>query len=173
MKALFIADIHGCFSNLELIEKIMNSCDIDHLYVLGDIFHSSYTKENIVFSNSKVIEFLNKFKDKMTLMRGNCDLEDNGFNLIDDYLKISLDNNEVYITHGDYYNHEDGFDFDDKIVILGHYHRPFVKKNNCTFICVGSISIPRDSNCGYAIYENNEILLYDIYGDLINGVNIS
>ena len=74
MKILFISDIHGVPDNLKYIEGIIDNKKITKLVALGDLYYNDlpYTedKENKAL---KVKEFLNKYKDILICMRGNCD----------------------------------------------------------------------------------------------------
>lgn len=74
MKMLFISDIHGIPDNLEYIERIIIDKKIDKLVVLGDLYYNDlpYTEEN-ENKAQKVKEFLNKHKNILICMRGNCD----------------------------------------------------------------------------------------------------
>ena len=60
------------------------------------------------------------------------------------------------------------------ILIYGHEHIPYIKeKDGKVFINVGSISLPRqNNNPTYAIYNNKEVIIYDIYDNIVDSIKI-
>jgi len=60
------------------------------------------------------------------------------------------------------------------ILVYGHEHYPFIeKKNDMTFINVGSISEPRrESEASYGIYFDKTFTIYGISGKEINKVSL-
>ncbi len=71
MKLMFISDIHGDLNNLEKCITIFNKIEADKLIILGDTSGSYYDD-----TNSLIAEALNNIKDKVEVIRGNCDPED-------------------------------------------------------------------------------------------------
>ena len=150
MKIIFISDIHGQIENLKKI-----SFDCDKLVVLGDLFGYSYK------DNDFIINFLKKNKERLVLLKGNCDnsefldlLQINYY----DYYDLRVDDVAIRCTHG---NKDYLGDFD--VLVFGHKHYPFIEKGNVIKICVGSLSSPRNgSNYSYCIYENKCFRLIDI-----------
>lgn len=60
------------------------------------------------------------------------------------------------------------------VLVYGHEHIPYIKKNeNMVYINVGSISLPKDNNNPtYAIYENKNITIYDVYENIIDSIDL-
>lgn len=170
MKVIFISDIHGIKTNLELIKPIIDDCD--KLVVLGDLYYiGPRNKINNDYDILYIQEFLTNYKDKIICMRGNCDSEVDikisDFVINEGISYLNLDNNDIYITHGDFYNSNYNKIKENSILIYGHEHIPYIKNiDNKHFICVGSISIPRNNKATYLIYENNRFNLYNIDGDI-------
>lgn len=171
MKILFISDIHGISTNLDYIRKLDKSNNFNKIVILGDIF---YGGPSFYETNTQDIcgvkEFINDYKDKIIAVKGNCDSDvDMKANdiILTDLSLINVDGENLYITHGNKYNNIKNERFKDKngILLFGHKHIPFIEKeNNMIYVCVGSISLPRNnSKPSYAIYENKTITLYDIY----------
>lgn len=167
MKVLFISDIHGIDININKIEKVIVSKNIDKIICLGDILNPYY-------SNS-VIDFLDKYRGILLCMKGNCDsdLDEKEYNQISGLYKINLDGIDIYLNHGHEYN-IDKSNFDGDILIYGHKHIPYIrKKDKKLYICVGSISLPRDDNGEtYMIYENKDFKIYDMDGNIIDEIEI-
>ncbi len=167
MKVLFISDIHGLDINLRKIEEVIIDKKIDKIICLGDVLNPYYS--------NKVIDFFNKYKDILICMRGNCDsdLDEKEFNQISGLYKMNLDEMDVYLNHGHEYN-IDKDNFNGEILIYGHRHIPYIRKiDNKVFICVGSISLPRDDNGStYMIYDNKTFIIYDMNNNVIDGIKI-
>lgn len=179
MKMLFISDIHGISDNLEYIERIIIDKKIDKLVVLGDLYYNDlpYTEEN-ENKAQKVKDFLNKHKNILICMRGNCDsivdVMSSEFLIIDGLSLIYIDDLNIYLNHGHIYNKNKNKGFNKGILVYGHEHIPYIeKKDNMIYINVGSISLPRDGNDPtYMIYENKEFTIYDIYGNIVSNFRI-
>lgn len=180
MRLLFISDIHGISTNLEYIRELDNKNKFDKIVILGDIY---YGGPSFYETNTQDIlgvkEFINFYKDKIIAVRGNCDsdvdMKANNI-VISDLTLINVDGIDLYLTHGNKYSNIKNERFKDKsgVLLFGHKHVPFIEKeDNMIYICVGSISLPRNnSNPSYAIYENKTIILYDIFDNVIDKVNL-
>lgn len=172
MKILFISDIHGKLDNLKYIEELERCNNFDRIVVLGDLCSYSSYQDSI-----DVIEFLNKYLNKLIIIRGNCD-SDFIMKLINtstpDSIELNVDNLKLYLTHGHLYNYSKNYKYHNGILIYGHEHIPYIKKkDDMIYICVGSISLPRgNSRPSYLIYENNKFTLYDINKNIIEEVEV-
>ena len=156
MKAIFISDIHGQSNYLKHIERIIKEKRIDKLYILGDLFLGGYDIHD-------VYEFLEKYKNITTCMKGNCDFNtDLPVKLEEGIKEIKLDDLKVFITHGHMLPFYKDI-YDGSILIYGHKHIPSIEIiNNTTYINVGSISKPRDGKLPtYMLYENHEFIILD------------
>ena len=161
MKALFISDIHGNQDNLSLLPN-----DFDLLIVLGDLFGWNS------FDNKQIIDYLNNYKDRLVLLKGNCDnydyIKELGFTCHEVY-NLRLDNINITCLHGNNFN----YDLND-IIIFGHKHYSLIKnEHHKTYICVGSISEPRNGSMpSYMIYENNVFTIYDVNQNLVEEIKL-
>lgn len=168
MKLMFISDIHGIKSNLEIVKEKFIEHKCDKLIVLGDLYYiGPRNKMQEEYDILTVQEFLNYFKDKLICLRGNCDSEVDllvsDFPIINDLGLISVDNNEIYLTHGHLYN-ENNWAKENSILVYGHLHIPFIKEiGNNLYINPGSISLPKGGNVPtYLVYDNNNFIIYDL-----------
>ena len=173
MKLLFISDIHGIKSNLEIIKNKFNEFNCDKLIVLGDLYYlSHYFRDNEDYDVQYVKDFLESFKDKLLCIRGNCDSDEDinasSFNIIDEISSLQLENKELYLTHGHIYN-EKNWKKDNSILVFGHYHIPFIlEEGTKLFINPGSISQPRNNNPTYLYFDGKEFIIYDIYDKIVD-----
>lgn len=173
MKIMFISDIHGINTNLKKIEKKYAELKCDKLVVLGDLYYiGPRNKMQEDYNIPAVEEFLNSFKDNLICIKGNCDSEVDkmisSFPIINELGLISVDNNDIYLTHGHIYN-ETNWEKENSILVYGHFHRPFIKEvDNKLFINPGSISLPKgENNPTYLIYDNNNFTIYDFEDKVI------
>ena len=110
-------------------------------------------------------------------MRGNCDsdvdVKVSDFPICNNLSSIFVDEINIYITHCNEYNSKKNNKFNSKgVLVYGHEHVPYIyKKDNMVYICVGSISLPREnSNASYMIYENKKFTLYDVNNEIIDSI---
>lgn len=173
MKILFISDIHGITKNLELLDKVIKKEKIDKLVVLGDLYYPGFNKTTTNLDNFKVRDFLTKYKNSLTVMKGNCDsqvdIEKSPFPILEDISLINTDGIDIYITHGNKYNCYNNDTFTNGVMIYGHEHIPYIKEEcDMVYINTGSISMPRNnSKATYTIYENKIFTIYDIENNRI------
>lgn len=170
MKILFIADIHGKYENIKKVDAMMQKQNIDKLIVLGDIF--GYIQEE----NKEIYTFLKKNKEKLIYMKGNCDNEIAELDQSENLKVIEVDNITFYLNHGHQYSYEKRQNFINKkgVLIYGHYHIPYIKKEaNMVYICVGSISYPRNQNdCSYGMYQNGKFIVYDMEQNILDYIEL-
>ena len=172
MKYMFISDIHGKVELLEKCMKIFEDEKADKLIILGD---TSSSTDNIV--NREIANILNSNKNKIEVIRGNCDTYDFE-NMLDfpmfDMDNLYLDKIIITITHGHYYNCYELPSNCGEIFIQGHTHIPILKKQNDKILAnPGSIGRPRgvDLRC-YIIADNEKISLKTLEGKDVKTLSI-
>ena len=109
MKLFIISDIHGSLYYLKKVIEIFGKENYDKLVILGDeLYHGPRNPLPKDYSPKEVIEILNKYKDKIIAVRGNCDNEVDqmvlSYPIMSDYSMIYLGNKRVFLTHGHIYN---------------------------------------------------------------------
>lgn len=173
MKVLVISDIHGSGYYAEKILEIEKRENTDKIIVLGDLYyHGPRNELTMEYSPMKVAEVLNSLKDKLLVIRGNCDAEvdemisDFKF---EDHILMEINNKKIYFTHGHKYNIENIPYEDFEILIYGHIHQGFIeKRGDYLFANPGSISLPKGgTKNSYLILEENKFVLKDIEGNVI------
>ena len=173
MRIMFISDIHGIKTNLELIKRRYEELNCTKLVDLGDLYYigpRNIMKED--YDINYVKDFLMSFKDNLICVRGNCDsdvdIKVSDFPIINELGLISLEEKDIYITHGNIYN-ENNWQKDNSILIYGHLHIPFIKeKEGNYYINPGSISLPKDDNgASYLVLEDDRFVIYGVNGNKI------
>ena len=162
MKILIISDIHSDYKSLDLVTKKET---FDKLIILGDLFSYSFHSNNL--KDNSIIKLLQRYKDKLILIKGNCDyyLDYEKLNLFaHDIITLTLNNHIVTFTHGHLYNK--GFlpSYHGDIFISGHTHIPLlIKEKNIIYANPGSIGMPRGiSKKSYIIFDDNKIAIKDL-----------
>lgn len=174
MKLLVVSDIHGSAYYAEKIPEIFEREKADKIIVLGDLYYhgprNPLTKD---YSPMKVAEILNSLKDRLEVIKGNCDAEVD--EMISEFkfkehLLLDVNNMKVYFTHGHKNNMDNLPDEKIDMMVYGHFHTGFiVKKDGIIFANPGSISLPKDNTKNsYLILDKESIVLKDIDGNVID-----
>lgn len=165
---LFISDIHGNIENLKKLEL----SKYDTIFFLGDLYGT-------IDGDEEVKKFMINNQYKMVCTKGNCDYDGDYLELgipINEYIHFNENGLNIYCTHGNKYSLSKGNNFKDmNILIYGHEHIPYIEKlNNHTYICVGSVSKPRNSfGPTYMEYENNTFTIKNFDNEIIKQIKIS
>ena len=124
------------------------------------------------------IEILNKYKDKIIAVRGNCDSEVDqmvlSYPIMSDYSMIYLGNKRVFLTHGHIYNIDNPLPMSEgDILLYGHFHIPMIeKKGERYFFNPGSISLPKNnSNHSFAILDETKFQIKDLDENILMEIN--
>lgn len=161
---MIASDIHGSAYYCEKTVEAYKSEGAKKLVLLGDIlYHGPRNDLPKDYKPKKVIEMLNKIKEEILCVRGNCDTEVDqmvlDFPVLADYAVIYDGDVTMYLTHGHKYNPDNlppikKGDF----LVNGHTHIPANEDmGDFTYINPGSVSIPKNgSKHSYIIYENGK-----------------
>ena len=160
MKVLVVSDIHGSGYYAEKLEEIVKIEQPEKIVLLGDLYYNPM----------KVAGILNKLKDRLMVVRGNCDAEVDEMISefkFEDHILTEINGRKYYFTHGHKYNIEkipyDDFD----VMMYGHIHQGFIQeKEGLIFANPGSISLPKcNSAHSYIIFDEKSIVLKDVFGN--------
>ncbi|MBQ6860377.1 MAG: phosphodiesterase [Clostridia bacterium] len=159
MKYIFVSDIHGNVERFKEVLEIFEKEKADRLVVLGDT--SAYLSKS---SDEEMAELINSLKDKIEIIRGNCDtknLEELLNREMYDMDNLYINGHFVSITHGHYFNFSNLPPNCGEIFIQGHTHVPVLQKLNDKILAnPGSVSRPRgvDLRC-YILIDEEKIVL--------------
>ena len=168
MKILIASDVHGSEYYLKKLLERFSSENADKLILLGDIYnHGPRNPLPKDYSPLSVAKLLNDIKDKLIVIKGNCDSEVD--KMISDFDFVDstclFDNKKsLFLTHGHVYNKDNMPKFSLSAVVYGHFHTPFIERvSGVLAVNVGSISLPKNNTKNsYAIYDNGEIIIKDL-----------
>lgn len=168
MKVLVASDIHGSGYYAERLEEICKKENPDKIVLLGDLYyHGPRNELSQEYNPMKVASILNSMKDKLLVVRGNCDAEvDETISefKFEDHILMQINGKKFYFTHGHKYNIEKWPYEDFDCLIYGHIHQGFIQeKEGYVFANPGSISLPKcNTEHSYIILEENKIILKDV-----------
>jgi uncharacterized protein len=159
-----MSDIHGSLKYLKKGIEAFEREKADYLILLGDLlYHGPRNDLPEEYNPKEVSTLLNKYKEVIISVRGNCDAEVDGM-ILDfpcraDYSIILHCYKRIFVTHGHLYNESNLPNLSKgDILIYGHTHIPIAKKVDDVFILnPGSISLPKENHLStYGIIEDNE-----------------
>ena len=176
MKLLIISDIHGSSYYANKIKEISLKENPDKIILLGDLYyHGPRNELTQEYNPMEVANILNSLKDKLMVVKGNCDAEVD--EMISEFkfeeeLQLNVNGYNIFFTHGHKFNIDKlppvGIDMD--IMIYGHFHTGFIQEEyDIIFANPGSISLPRaNTRHSYLILDEKELILKDIEGSIID-----
>ena len=183
MRYLVISDIHGGAVELEKALGFFEKLHCNFIISLGDLLkHGPRNAVPHSYDPMKVGELLNKFKDKIIAVRGNCDSEVDSmvctFPLNSPYGYLNFEGSDgvkhkIMLTHGHLYKIETSEQIEKlglikgDIVLSGHTHVSGIFKKDSGVINInpGSTTIPKgESKAGFAVITENSIELYTLDG---------
>lgn len=179
MKLMFISDIHGSYKYAKKALEVYEEEKAEKLVILGDIlYHGPRNDLPDGYDPKKVIKLLNNYKNKIIAVRGNCDAEVDQmvleFPIRADYATIDIDNHHFFLTHGHLFdeNNLPNLNIGD-IFVYGHIHRQVAKNENGIYIInPSSISLPKEGNNSYGIYNDNEFLIKEFDGRIVKSIRL-
>lgn len=171
MKLMVISDIHGSVKTLQVALSTFEKNHSDYLIILGD-FLGSFPRINNRNSTMEIADLLNKIKDKVLAISGNCDgyvaNEVFHFPLVENLTMINGEK-KFFFTHGHLYNENNLPDIESgDCLIHGHFHIPWIfEKNGVIIASPGSISMPRaGSPNAYMMIEDGKIDILSLENSL-------
>lgn len=164
MKILIASDIHGsaywCARLMELAEREQP----DRLVLLGDLlYHGPRNDLPRDYAPKQVIPMLDRWKDRILAVRGNCEAEVDqmvlSFPCMAEYALLEADGLRLFLTHGHHHNPRNLPPLAEGAVFLyGHTH---VKEDTLVdgIRCVnpGSVSIPKDGSHSCMILDDGKL----------------
>ena len=170
-KILIASDIHGSYVWCERLIEAFEAEKADRLILLGDLlYHGPRNPLPDGYAPQRVFDALNKLKDKITAVRGNCDSEVDQmvleFPMLADYALIDDNGKTLFLTHGHLYNTQNPpLLKKGDILFNGHFHTPTMVEldNGAIYANCGSVALPKDGTPhSYIVYENGTLTWVDL-----------
>ena len=173
MKFLIASDIHGSAYYVKKILAVMEKEKAETLVLLGDIYnHGPRNPLPEEYNPGEVATLLNAIKEKLIVVKGNCDSEVDKmiseFDFFENTVIVS-GNKSVFLTHGHVYNKDAMPKTSFDAVVYGHFHTGFIERVGSSVVAnAGSVSLPKNGTpSSYMILEDGVLTLYDVEGKLI------
>ena len=173
MKILIASDLHGSAYYTAKVKERFVSEKADKIILLGDIYNhgprNPFPKD---YAPQEVAEILNGLKDKLIVVKGNCDSQVDTliseFDFIEDCCVLAEDKT-VLCTHGHIYNKDNMPATRYDAIIYGHFHTGFIERINGVIVAnAGSVSLPKnDTPRSYIILDGKRIILKTLDGEII------
>lgn len=171
MKYIIASDIHGSAYWCEQLIEAFHFEGADKLVLLGDIlYHGPRNDFPDGYSPKKVLEMLNRIKEKILCVRGNCDSEVDQmvleFPIMADYAVAEANGHTLFFTHGHLYNDEKPPLLKKGDVLFnGHFHTPANRQmeNGAYYANCGSTALPKeDTPHSYILVEEDTLTWKDL-----------
>lgn len=178
MKIAIASDIHGSKYYAEkLIERFIEE-KADKLVLLGDIYyHGPRNPLPKDYAPMEVAKLLNPIKDKLIVIKGNCDSEVDQmiseFTFVENSM-ILIDGKRIMLTHGHKLNKDNLEEGAYDVLAYGHFHINMMEKVKGVLVLnPGSLSLPKENSIsGYIVIENGEAIQKNIDGEVLNKASI-
>lgn len=178
MKYMFASDVHGsAFFCRKMLEAYREE-KAERLVLLGDLlYHGPRNDLPKEYAPKEVIAMLNKMKNDIYAVRGNCEAEVDqmvlDFPVMADYCILAIDGKTFYATHGHVYNQNNLPPLcQGDILIHGHTHVLKVEQmEGYILLNPGSVSIPKEGNPPtYAVLEDGIFSIKDFQGNIVKSI---
>lgn len=176
MKLLICSDIHGDLNSAKRVFEAFKKEGADKILILGDLlYHGPRNDLPESYNPKAVIELLNKNREIIMSVRGNCDTEVDqmvlNFPILADYICIFDQGLSIFATHGHHHNTQTPPPLrKGEILLHGHTHVLKIEEfgdENC-YVNPGSCALPKENNPRtYTIYENRSFTIKDFDGKII------
>ena len=174
MKIMIASDIHGSAKWCRMLVERFSEERPEKLLILGDIlYHGPRNDLPEEYSPKIVIQMLNRIKENIICIRGNCDTEVDQmvleFPIMSETMTMFLDGHFIYVSHGHIENEANPPFLHKKDILLnGHTHISKCKEyENYIYMNPGSVSIPKeDTPHGYMVYENHKFTWKKLSGEV-------
>lgn len=170
MKLLIASDIHGSAEYCGKLIEAVKKENPTKVLLLGDLlYHGPRNNLPVGYAPKEVAEMLNRIKEKILCVRGNCDTEVDQmlleFPVLSDSAILCWEGLTIYAAHG---HHDFPALQQGDVVLSGHTHVPVdYVKNGVRYMNPGSVSIPKeDSWHGYMVLEDGEFIWKNLEGNI-------
>lgn len=175
MKYLIFSDIHGSATAISQMLEVFEREKCDYMIILGDIlYHGPRNPLPIGHDPQKVVTDLNKYKDKIIAVGGNCDAQVDqmvlDFPCLSEYTLIVDEGIRIFATHGHNYTLETThFIGKGDIFLYGHTHLWEIENRNGVTVCnPGSIALPKENRPPtYALYDKGYLTVYNLENQVL------
>lgn len=171
MKLIIASDLHGDAACTRALFDAFDREQADKILLLGDLlYHGPRNDLPTHYAPKEVISLLNRHKDVLLCVRGNCEADVDGmvleFPIHAEYAYLLLDGISVFATHGHHYPPEKCALKEGDCYLQGHTHVPQKQtRGGILYLNPGSVSLPKNgAPKTYMIYENGNFEIKEMDG---------
>ena len=158
MKYLVVSDIHGSSEYISYLFRLMQIENPDKVIILGDML--SLDNECL-----RILDFIEEYKDKVILIKGNCDFECYFNDPLLDYYREEINGSVFIFTHGHLYSYDD---LPCNVFVHGHTHISELKEfDNKILFNPGSLAKPRAGTNSYGLITDDELIIKDVNNNVM------
>lgn len=175
MKSYVIcSDVHGSINTIQKVVDFFVVNKFDKLIILGDLlYHGPRNDIPKGYNPKEVIKLLNPLKDKIIMVRGNCDAEVDQMVLdfkIHSKKSIRYGDKKLYLEHGHHLDKTNNSYKQGDIVFYGHTHVSKIEEiGGVKYINPGSITIPKENTKkSFIVLHNNAFMYLDLDGNILS-----
>lgn len=167
------SDVHGSIITIKKVVNFFQKNKFDKLIILGDLlYHGPRNDIPKGYNPKEVIKLLNPLKDKIIMVKGNCEAEVDQMVLdfkIYNKKKISYCGHNLHLEHGHHLDFQKNHYGLNDIVFYGHTHiSNYQIINGITFINPGSITIPKENTKkSFIVLFSNKCVWIDLDGNIL------
>ncbi len=181
MLLMIASDIHGSACFCESMLSAFHREKAGRLLLLGDLlYHGPRNDLPRGYDPKRVTALLNREKDNILCVRGNCDTEVDqmvlDFPIMADYCILDHGQRLIYATHGHRYNVTSPPPLRPGDILLGgHTHVPTWQSfgNGNLYLNPGSVSIPKDgSPNSYMLLSPHKAIWKTLDGEEFSGLDL-
>ena len=178
MKFLIASDIHGSSYFVNAVIKKAKEENADKIILLGDIYnHGPRNPLPKDYAPMEVAKSLNEIKEKLIVIKGNCDSAVDtmisNFDFLDNLVLVS-GGKTLFLTHGHIYNKDNLPKTNFDAIIYGHFHTGFIERKGDMIIAnTGSTSLPKnDTPTSFMVLEDKILTLKDFENNVIKSIEL-
>ena len=159
MKYLVVSDIHGNSSYISYLFRLMSIENPDKVIILGDM---------ISLNNNclRILDFIEEYKDKVIVIKGNCDFECYFPDGLLDFYKEVINDKVFVFTHGHLINYKT---IPCDVFVSGHTHLNNLSEvDGVILFNPGSLANPRGNTINsYGLITDDELIIKDTDNNVI------
>ncbi|MCI9290833.1 MAG: phosphodiesterase [Clostridia bacterium] len=179
MKIVIASDLHGSAYYADKVREAFEREEGELLVLLGDIYNpgprNPISKD---YAPMQVAKILNALKDRLLVIKGNCDSEVDALISEFDFSEFSqifADGVKITLTHGHKFNKDNMPVNAGDVMCYGHFHTGFITEVDGVVVAnAGSAALPKDNTAhSYLTIYDGVISLKDIDGQIIESKKIN
>ncbi len=163
MKLMIASDLHGSAYYTEKLIEAMQLEKPDQVVLLGDLlYHGPRNELPRDYAPKQVIAMLNRIREKLLCVRGNCDAEVDqmvlDFPILAEYALLYWDGLIIHAVHG--HKNLSMPVQSGSLILCGHTHVPAIREIDGHFCAnPGSVAIPKENSAhGYMVLQDRTLI---------------